>query len=481
MKEEEIKALGYKIVDIIAEEITHSDSRPPRPVYAERDKLEVIFGGELPEEGTSPDALLEIVQDKLLPLSPNHLHSGLFSHISSAALPFPSLMEALVASLRLYNFNWSMSPASSQIELSVINWLGQFVGYSEQAAGYVTTGGTTANLIALLTARVHKVGKEINTTGVYAFKGLTAYVSETAHACLDQSMRIMGLGSYQLRKIPIDQYFKVKTSMLEEAIIDDLKQGYEPFCVIGIAGSTDTGAVDDLVALSSIAKKYHLWFHVDGAYGAFAASLSAKKSVFAGIDKADSLVCDPHKWLNIPFEAGVLLVKNWQVLKETFSISLACLESVNIHHEHNQWEHGFELTRSDRALKIWLAFRQYGASFYRTMIAEHISLTEYLVKKIRAAINLELIATSNLSICCFRYINKDMAWTLSQLNELNETIENLMQSSSSVVIGLAKINDQSVLRACIVSHKIKKRNVDNLLNTIVDLGNKQEALWLKTG
>ncbi len=473
LSKDEIRSFGYQIIDLIADDISATDIRPPWPSQENAQRVKSYFNEAIPEHGTSVNELMDLISSVVLPASPNHNHPDIFAHVNASSIVTSALVDTIVSSLRLYTYNWSMSPASTQIELCVIRWLGQFIGYNNDSAGYVASGGTTANLSALLTARTVQVGPTINRDGVYSTKQLTAYVSESGHGCLDQSFRMMGLGDSSLRKIPVDSDFKIRVDLLRQKINDDIAQGCQPFCIIGIAGSTDTGSVDDLLALSLVAKEYDLWFHIDGAYGAFAASTESDKDKFIGLTEADSVVCDPHKWLNIPLGVGVLLVKDWNHLKETFSIEISTLKSVNSSLDHNQWEYGFELTKSDRALKVWFAIKQYGSKSFQEMIQYHIDLTQYLAEKIRETKSLNLFIEPNLSICCFRYCVPDL--DNQGIDDLNALIAKKICLDGNSVISTTVINGRLVLRSCIVSSKITENNVDELLGRVVEYGDLLSA------
>ena len=385
------------------------------------------------------------------------------------------LIEALVASIRLFPYTWSLTPGSSFIEVVVARCLGQMVGYSENAAGYMTTGGSFANLMALAVARVRKAGWDIQGEGLSGHPALIAYSANQAHSCHEQSIKLLGLGDQQLRKIPVDHHFKINLKALESAIRADLKNGLQPFCIIANAGTTNTGAVDPLDALADIAERFNLWFHIDGAYGALAALDPDTRPVFKGIERADSLVVDPHKWLNIPYDAGCVLMHNWQDLSDTFSILPAYLEGGHDAVQHDHWHHGFELTRTDRALKVWVAIRQYGVARFRAMVSAHIALSQRVAQWVDQAPDFELLCEPSLSVCCFRYVPISIVGgdnAEAYLNTLNSKLEGALAGDGRALMTGTRLNGRSVLRTCIVNHKASWKGVEKTLELIRELGEK---------
>ena len=374
-----IRALGYRIVDMIADDLGDPARRPVFPAARSREAMEAVFGGPVPRSGTEADALLTILRDHLLPAAGNPNHPRMMAYVLSASTPLTALVEALVGSIKLRPTTWKNQPASCQIEVTVARWLGDMVGFADNAAGYMTTGGSWANLVALAVARVRRAGWDVRAEGVAGRPALTAYVSSEAHSCIDRSAELLGLGAANLRKIPVDDGFRVDLAALQASIDADVAAGCRPFCVIGNAGTVNTGAVDPLDSLADIAARHDMWFHVDGAYGALACLVPEERHRFAGLARADSLTLDPHKWLNAPFEAGCILTRDWRDLGDTFSLIPPYLRGA-MGSEHNQYEYGFELSRTDRALKVWLALRQYGVDRYAALIAGHLALARHLAR-----------------------------------------------------------------------------------------------------
>lgn len=297
---ETVRRLGYRIVDTIAEELAEPTRRPPWSPAQSDETLEAYFGGALPTEGTAPDELLTTLKDFYLPAANNLLHPRWMAYVLSASTPLPGMAEALLNALNL----GPIGPAYTRVAISVARWLGEMLGFAPDAAGYMTSGGSWASLMGLAVARVRRAGWDVRLEGLAGHPPLTAYISKEGHSCFDKSMELLGMGRNQLRKIPVDSNYRIQLEALEESIKADRSAGLQPFCIIGTAGTVNTGAVDPLNAIAKIASQHDLWFHVDGAYGAFATLVPEARPLFSGIEQANSLAVDPHKWLNVPLGAG---------------------------------------------------------------------------------------------------------------------------------------------------------------------------------
>jgi aromatic-L-amino-acid decarboxylase len=469
MEPEEIRALGYRIVDMIVGEFADPSRRPVFPPPQTWEAMERAFGGPVPRSGMEAGQVLSIVEEHLLPAAGNPNHPKAMAYVLTASQPLPALMEALVATIKLRPTTWKNQPGSCHIEATVARWLGSMVGFSENAAGYVTTGGSTANLFALAVARVRRAGWDVRADGIHGGPQLIAYVSAESHSCFERSAQMMGMGSAGLRKIPVDEKFCIRMDLLEEAIERDLARGYRPFCIVGNAGTVDTGAVDPLHALADLAARHGAWFHVDGAYGAFAAMVPATRDLFAGLARADSLTVDPHKWLNVPFEAGCILVRNRQDLSDTFCLIPPYLRGA-LGADDNQYECGFELSRADRALKVWLALRQHGTDWYAEMIRHHMELARYLARLVDEAADFELVCAPVLSIVCFRYVPAGRVKDLNELNELNFGLEMALIEDGRALVSGTELNGIRVLRACIASLPVTKAAVGKTLEILREIG-----------
>lgn len=471
MDAERIRSLGYRIVDMVVSELANPARRPTRPPKQDEALLETLFEGPLPRQGTDPDELLSIIQDHLIPATTNLLHPRWMGYVLAGSLPFPGLMGALTSSLNLAY----VDPVNAQLAKSISRWLGEALGFGQTAAGYITTGGSWANLVGLAVARVRRAGWEVRSEGLAGRPPLVAYVSEEGHSCLDKGMELLGMGSNQLRKVPVGPDYRILVDALEEAIEADRSAGLQPFCLIGNAGTVNTGAVDPLDALAGIAARHELWFHVDGAYGAFAAMVPEARSLFAGIERADSLAVDPHKWLNVPFEAGCILVREWADLTDTFSLIPPYLRAAH-GGGINLVQSGIELTRSNRELNVWLALRQYGFDRFSQLIANHMALTRHLAAWVDEADDFELVLAPSLSICCFRFVPPDLRPLTeasdAYLSDLNQAIELALVEDGRALVSGTQLRGKRVLRACIVNHRVTADGVEQTLLLLREIGHR---------
>ena len=296
------------------------------------------------------------------------------------------------------------------------------------------------------------------------------YCSEETHNSIDKSIQLLGIGNDNLRKISLNKDFTINIEALEEKIRLDIKEGFLPFCIVGNAGTVNTGAIDNLSELSRIAKTHKMWFHVDGAYGGLAASLDTKKHLYKGMELADSLALDFHKWLYQPFEVGCLLVKDWEYLNRTYyqkaSYLDKSLEKQDGRLEFN--EHHFLLSRSAKSLKVWMTLKAYGLELIKAMIQKDIDLTEYLKHKIEISSDFVMVADSPLAICCFRYIG-DLT-DKKAIVSLNKNLIPALEKDGRVFITGTTLNGEFVLRACLINHRKNKDTTDYLLEVIRDVG-----------
>jgi len=462
-----LRDIGHAIVDRIVAEYGAPRSRPPVGGFPPDEELERDFGGPLPVSATRPEAVLELVTAKLLAVSGNLLHPGWMAYVLSGSQGVPALAGALLDALNVTPYD----PASACAARAALRWLGQMVGFGEGAAGHFTSGGTMANLMALAVARRSRCGPDVRRQGNPGAGRLVAYASEEAHVCVDQAMEVLGLGSESLRKIAVDGDLRMDAALLERSIERDRQDGYRPFCVVGTAGTVSTGAVDDLDRLADVSARHGLWLHVDGAYGAFAALSERVRPLFHGLARADSLVLDPHKWLNLPLGAGCLLVRRWSDLTDCFSDDPDYLQppegSAEPPTPHFK-DCGVELSTTNRGVRVWLSLKQHGVGAYRAIVERHLELARYLADRVEESAELELLGAPTLSTCCFRYAPPELrgADHLAELNRLNRALEARVAMGGACIVSGTEIAGRRWLRACLVNHRTTKRDVDALLDEV---------------
>jgi len=304
---------------------------------------------------------------------------------------------------------------------------------------------------------------------MYATPPQTVYVSAEGHSSFDKAVDMLGIGKKYLRKIPVDDDLQLDTEQLEQTIKKDKESGLYPICAIAVAGTTNSGAVDNLNVVADICERHHLWYHVDAAYGGPAAGVEKVAHLFKGIERADSVVVNPHKWMYVPFEAGGVLVKNPEHLRTTFSTIPDYLKSDQSGNERTDlMEYNLPLTKEFKALKVWMTLKTYGAAKIRETIAADISNAAYLAEKIKESPYLELMAPSPLSIVCFRYNPGRLSE--KEINKLNDRIVKKTEADGRVFLTGTKIKQKVALRVCFINHRTGEKHINYLLDTIEEIG-----------
>ena len=364
---------------------------------------------------------------------------------------------------------------ATAIEKQTVKWLAEFIGVSPSYGGILVSGGNMANFTAFLAARTAKAPKNFKEDGITKSSDeMVLYCSITTHTWIEKAAILFGHGSKSIRWIPTYADNKMNNELLKSAIEEDLKKGKKPFMVVGTAGDVSTGVVDNLSAIAAICKTYDLWFHIDGAYGIPAAVIPTLKNLFEGIQEADSIALDPHKWLYSPLEAGCTLVKNPQHLIDTYS-SHPAYYNFNTDEEQslNFYEYGLQNSRGFRALKVWMALQQVGKSGYIKMINEDIEMSKLLFEEAKKHSELEAV-TQNLSITTLRYIpleySKGAKSNEEYLNKLNETLLNELQAGGEVFLSNAIVSEKYCLRGCIVNYRTSKKDIEEIVEIIVRKG-----------
>lgn len=478
INKEEFQRIGYQLIDKIACFIDNIDENPVT-FSKTPDELQNILGdSSLPEDGRSAEGLLSETSDLLFNNSLFNGHPKFLGYITSSAAPLGALADLLAASVNPNVGAHILSPIATEIEKQTIKWLAEFIGVSPNYGGILVSGGNMANFTAFLAARTAKAPDTIKEDGISnATDKLTIYCSKTTHTWIEKAAVLFGLGTNSIRWIKTDPSNKMDEEILEETILKDLQNDCKPLMVVGTAGDVSTGVIDNLKSISSICKKYNLWFHIDGAYGIPAAVIPSLKNLFEGVSEADSIALDPHKWLYSPLEAGCTLIKNPQHLIDTFS---SHPEYYNFSSEkgdlaQNYYEYGMQNSRGFRALKVWLTLQQVGRSGYEKLIGEDIELSKILFNLAEKSEELEAI-TQNLSITTFRYnpgnYKNSSENNEDYLNKLNEDILNELQAGGEVFLSNAVVNEMYCLRACFVNFRTSKKDIEEIIEIIIRVGRK---------
>lgn len=361
--------------------------------------------------------------------------------------------------------------AAAALDGQVIDWMKALMGFPETAGGTLTSGGSMANMVALTVARNAMAGVDVRAEGITNLpKPLRFYTSDQAHSAHQKAIETLGLGSRALRQVPTDAAFRMDMAALQAMIDEDRAAGFLPACIIATAGTTSTGSIDDLQAIAALCKREGLWFHIDGCIGAFIRLAPRNSALVKGLDQADSLALDPHKWLQTPFECGCALVRNRQQQFETFNLHGAYLQiqERGLAAAEFLGDYGFELSRSFKALKLWMSLRENGVAKFGALVDQHIDMCRTMAARIQADNRLELMAPAAINIVCFRFRGK--GGTEAELRALNTEIMLRIQESGIAVLTDTTLNDRHSLRAAVNNHRTRPEDLDLLLAEVLRHG-----------
>jgi aromatic-L-amino-acid decarboxylase len=454
---------GYQLINDIADLLSSIRSYPVTTSSGPQ-SLQAKLPKDLPLTGMDTSTLMKESWKLLINNSLFNGHPRFWGYITSSPAPVGMLGELLASAVNSNCGAFVLSPMATEIEKQTIQWLGSMIGYPA-AAGIMVSGGNMANFVGFLAARKAKSTWDIRKLGLQPAAGkLRIYTSAETHTWINKAADLFGLGLDAICWIPIDDDQRMNVEKLDQKITEDKNQGLKPFLVIGTAGSIATGAVDPLNEIAVICKKHDCWFHVDGAYGGFAAALPELKDLFNGIDLADSIAIDPHKWLYSPLEAGCTLVRDPEALTDTFSFHPVYynFDSDN-EPQTNFYESGFQNSRGFRALKVWLGLRQIGTEGHIQMMREDIHLAKRLFEIMSECEEIETF-TQNLSITTFRYKPASIEPGEEQeyLNQLNQSLLNRLQAGGEVFPSNAVLNNNFLLRVCIVNFRTRLSDIESL-------------------
>ena len=462
MAPEEMRRLGYRAVDLIVDRWTSLEEGPAWQ-FSSRKELEPLLGGAAPEEGRDADSVIREVVETVLPKAGRIDHPRFFAFIPSSPT-WPSVLgDFLATGYNIFQGTWLESAGPSQLELVVLDWFRDWLGFPQEGGGLLTSGGSAANLGALVAAREWASNPPLP----------VIYMSDQGHSSLERAARIAGIPSGQIRRIPTDGHFRMDVGLLGGAVEEDRAQGFRPLCVCANAGATNTGAIDPLDSIARVAKNEGLWFHVDGAYGGFALLAPREKESFKGIEQADSVTLDPHKWLFQPYETGCLMVRDTQLLEDAFRILPEYLQDTALGKEHvNFADRGIQLTRSFRALKVWMSIQTLGLRAFREAIQTGIDLAREAERFIEESKELEMLGPAALGIVCFRFRNPDHGMSPETLEELNTLIQEEIVGSGLAMMSSTRLREVFSLRLSILNYRSTWGDVRDTLDAVVRIGHR---------
>lgn len=464
---EELRQLGHQMVDDMMDWLQTLRERPVwQPVP---DEVKAHFLQSLPHESQNLKQVYEDFLKFVLPFPNGNLHPRFWGWVHGTSAPFGMFAEMIAAGMNPQaGFG---DQAAVYVEKQVIGWCKEMLGFPTEASGILVSGCTMANLTGLTVARNTKAGFDVQKKGLQDSK-LVLYGSGETHSSIQKAIEVLGLGNESLRRIQINSNYQIDLKALKKTIAEDKAQGMKPFCVVGNAGTVNTGSIDDLNSLADICEDENLWFHIDGAFGALAGLSPKFRSVLKGMERADSLAFDLHKWMSMPYEAGCVLVRHQEEHHRTFSTTGSYLLPLSRGIAGGIWfsEYGIQLSRGFRALKVWMSIKEKGIHKYRRIIEQNIAQAAYLASLVNAAPELELLAPVPLNIVCFRFVKGNLGE--EQLNELNKEILLRLQESGIAVATSTIINGKFAIRCSITNHRSRREDFDLLVETVIKIGDE---------
>jgi len=473
---EEFRKLGHLMIDQIAGLFASLPGRPVAPADPPARLRELLQAdASLPETGADPEFLLRRSAELLFDHSLFNGHPRFWGYITSSAAPIGVLGDLLAAAVNANVGSWILAPMATEIEAQTVRWIAELIGYPNSCGGLLVSGGNVANFICFLAARTAKAAWDVRKAGLCHEEAspLRVYASSETHTWILKAVDLSGLGTDSIRWISVDDRLQMNIAHLREQIVADLSRGDTPFLVVGTAGSVSTGIVDPLAELSAICREYGVWFHVDGAYGGFASALPEASPDLRALCEADSVAIDPHKWLYAPLEAGCVLVRDEDALRQTFSYHPPYYHFSK--EATNYVDLGIQNSRAFRALKVWLAIQHVGRAGFVRMIGEDIQLAQHLFDLAGKHPELEAI-TRALSIATFRFVPQDLRSRLGSenveayLNRLNQQILTRLEKSGEAFLSNAIINGKFALRMCVVNFRTSVEDIEALPEIIARLG-----------
>lgn len=472
----EFKALGHDVIDLLAEYYAEIEAAPAFPGCKPAD-VAALFDAPPPEKGESAEAILADWRDKIIPNSSRQGSPRWFGFVNGSGSQIGALADAMVSALNPNCGGWRASPAATEIERRTIRWLAELMGYVPECGGVFVSGGTMANVAALRVALCAKATWDIDADGVQSRNGagrMTVYMADhETHASLVRAVDLLGLGRSALRGVPSNADFTIDVHALERMLAADTAAGMTPFCLVGHVGSINVGAVDDINALADVAGRRNLWLHLDGACGALGGMLPELHQHLSGMPRADSVSFDAHKWLGVPYEAGCLMVRDIAALRRAFAMQATYLVPAkdNEYGGVNYFDYGPQLSRSWRALKVWMTLRYYGAEGIRTFFRQTMACARHLHELTMASDDFEVVQPEPLLyIYAFRWAPKALRGNDVLLDELNQQISDELQRRLLAFAMTTRIHGRVTQRLSICSHRTTIADIDATFEAMRAIG-----------
>ena len=464
MDVEEFRSIGHRVIDQLADYFDSIEDRAVFPDIEPRE-LESLFDEPLPRSPTPAAEVLSSREEKLLPYCVHTEHGGYMELITASPLPIGVIGDLIASALNQNLGAYSIGPSAVAMERRTVRWLCDLVGYGAEAGGNLTSGGMAANLIGLKLARDRASGQQAQETGC---RGRWAvYTSEERHVSVDKAADAVGLGRESIRPIVTDDEFRIRLDELDRAIASDVRAGVRPVCLVAMAGSTNTGAIDDLVGLRRIADSHGMWLHADAAYGGGLLLSHSWSHLLAGIELADSITIDPHKWFFAPIDAGALLVKDETQLGRSFGLQPSYLtDEFDVAGDRYQYYvHGLEQTRRFRALKVWMSFKRYGVDEIGRWVDANVGHAHRMHEIAAASPHFESAVSPPMSSACVRYV-PERKLDQDQVDVIHHTVVQRVERSGEFWIGTTRLKGRSWFRACTVNFRTTDAHIERLMQLL---------------
>jgi glutamate/tyrosine decarboxylase-like PLP-dependent enzyme len=456
---DEIREWGNSVTEFM---IDYLGGLRDRPAYRRTSSREIrsAIDSKLPIKGTDFNSLLKVFRDTIIPFSRQNGHPRMFGYVQSPGTPIGAFADLLASTLNANLTIWRSAPAPVELERLTIDWIRQILGFTTEAGGLFVSGGSMANLAGLAAARQTKQ---------QSLGRLRIYASSATHFSITKAAVLLGIGRDNVQHVAVDECFKMRIDDLVDKITVDREASYVPLCVIGNAGTVDTGAIDPLGEIRDVANRFKLWMHVDGSYGAFAVLAPSVRKLFAGMEQADSIALDPHKWLYLPVDVGCVIYRDPEIARAAFAHEAEYTRMFGEKAEEAFvcWDYGPELSRRFRALKVWMLLKGVGLDRLSEAIESNLACARHLESMVRASNDFEMVAPVELSIFCFRHVPAQLRNQPPEaIDAFNERLLVALQRDGSSYLSNATLGGRFALRGCVLNYRTTLRDMKILLDDL---------------